>query len=279
MTPGSKKSTALVVSVAVVGAVGIWLRHIAPSIPQSSHAGPTSAPLFPEGVTHTVSAQFRKPLKEAQADLKAKNYSDAITKLKAAENVSGKTPADEYFINEMLSFAYIKTKKYPEAAKVMEAKLDSGLTPQSEQPTLVKQLAIINYQIKNYDKAIGYGQRAIKGGRDDEEMHNVVGQAYYLKEDWKGTREFEDELVTATIKQGKTPRKITLQLLYSACFKLPDHECTLRTLEQLKRYYPGTEPMAPEVPVGTVLAYFFGPPLDVEGPKRLPTSAAPDAAK
>ena len=263
MTPGSKKSTALVVSVAVVGAVGAWPR----------------APLFAEGVTQTVSTQFREPLKEAQADLRAMNYPDAITKLKAAENGAGKTPADQYIINEMLAFAYIKTKNYPEAAKVMEAKLNSGLTPQSEQPTLVKQLAIINYQIKSYDKAIGYGQRAIKVGRDDEEMQTVVGQAYYLKGDWKGTREFEDELMNATIKQGKTPRKVTLQLLYSACFKLPDHECTLRTLEQLKRYYPGTEPMAPEVPVGTVLAYFFGPPLDVEAPKRLPSAAAPDVAK
>jgi tetratricopeptide (TPR) repeat protein len=177
----------------------------------------------------------------------------------------------------MLSFAYIKTKNYPEAAKVMEAQLDSGLMPQSEQPTLLKQLAIINYQIKNYDKAIGYGQRAIKSGHDDEQMQTVVGQAYYLKGDWRGTREFEEELMTATIKQGKTPRKATLQLLYSACFKLPDQECAVRTLEQLRRHYPGTEPMAPEATVGIVLVYFFGPPLVVEDPKRIPTSAASDA--
>src|SRR5215813_13018000 len=99
-------------------------------------------------------------------------------------------------------------------------------------------------------------------------MQAVVGQACYLKGDWKGTRELEDGLVTAIIKQGKTPRKATLQLLYSACFKLLNHECAVRTLEQLRRYYPGTEPNAPEVPVGTALAYFFAPPLDVEGPKR-----------
>jgi tetratricopeptide (TPR) repeat protein len=270
MTPGSKKLTALVVSVGVVGALGIWRAH---RPPHPSNAAPRAPPFAKvEGVTYTVSAQFGKPLKEANTDLKEKNYSDAIAKLKTAERTAGKTPADQYLIDRMLWFAYIKTNNLSEAAKYMEAQLSSGLTPSAEQPRLIKNLATINYQNKNYDKAIDFGNRAIKAGLDDEQTQTVVGQAYYLKGDWKGTREFEDELVTATIKQGKTPRKVTLQLLYSACFKLPDHECAVHTLEQLSRYYPGTEPMAPEAPVGTLLAYFFGPPLDVEGPKRLPTS-------
>ena len=56
------------------------------------------------------STALAKPLNDANAALKAKNYPDAIAKLKAAEGVSGKTPADQYIIDEMLSFAYIKTQ-------------------------------------------------------------------------------------------------------------------------------------------------------------------------
>src|SRR5262249_30697543 len=37
------------------------------------------------------SAALAKPLKEANDDIKAKKFSDAITKLKAAEGMSGKT--------------------------------------------------------------------------------------------------------------------------------------------------------------------------------------------
>src|ERR1700739_383276 len=66
------------------------------------------------------SAALAKPLKEANDDLKAKKYTDAIAKLKAAEGTAGKTPADQYIIDEMLSFSYIKTQNYPEAAKAME---------------------------------------------------------------------------------------------------------------------------------------------------------------
>ena len=190
------------------------------------------------------SPALAKPLSDANNALKAKNYSDAIAKLKAAEGTSGKTPADQYIIDEMLSFAYIKTQNYPEAAKSMEAKLDSGLAPQSEQPTLVKQLATINYQIKNYDKSIDFGNRAIKGGYADDQIRTIVGQSYYLKGDMKNTLKFEEDIVNQQIKAGQTPSLESLQLVYSACQKLQDEACMTRSMEKLVQYYPKPEEWA-----------------------------------
>jgi tetratricopeptide (TPR) repeat protein len=190
------------------------------------------------------SPALAKPLAAANEALKAKNYSDAITKLRAAESVPGKTPADQYIIDEMLAFAYIKTQNYPEAAKVMEAKLDSGLTPQSEQPTLIKQLATINYQIKNYDKAVDFGNRAIKGGYADDQIRTIVGQSYYLKGDWKNTQKFESEIVNNQIKAGQTPTNESLALIYSACTKLNDEPCQTAAVEKMVTYYPKPETWA-----------------------------------
>jgi len=184
------------------------------------------------------SPALAKPLKEANDALKAKNYSEAISKLKAAEGTSGKTPADQYIIDEMLAFAYIKTQNYQEAAKVMEAKLDSGLTPQSEQPTLVKQLATINYQLKNYDKAVSFGNRAIQGGYADDQIKTIVGQSYYLKGDWKNTLKFEQDIVNTQIKAGQTPSNESLALIYSACTKLQDEACQTQAVEKMVTYYP-----------------------------------------
>src|SRR6516225_8848273 len=184
------------------------------------------------------STALAKPLSDANAALKAKNYPDAISKLKAAEGVSGKTPADQYIIDEMLTFAYIKTQNYAEAAKVMEAKLDSGMTPQSEQPTLVKQLATINYQLKNYDKAISFGNRAIQGGYADAQIKTIVGQSYYLKGDWKNTLKFEQDIVNTQIKAGQTPTNESLALIYSACTKLQDEACQTAAVEKMVKYYP-----------------------------------------
>ena len=70
----------------------------------------------------------------------------------------------------------------------------------------------VNYQLKNYDKAIEFGKRAIKGGFANEEKRNLVAQAYYLKGDWKGTLEIEQELVDSEIKAGQKPKEQPLQL-------------------------------------------------------------------
>lgn len=186
----------------------------------------------------TNSAKLAKPLKEAHDDLNAKKYADAIAKLREAEGMAGKTPYDQHLINDMLGFAYARTGNYAEAAKAWEAELDDGFTPQSETPTRVRQLAEANYQIKNYDKAIEFGNRAIKGGFADEELKTLVGQAYYLKGDWKGTLKFEEGIVDGQIKNGQTPKSESLQLLLSACVKLNDSPCETRALEKVVTYYP-----------------------------------------
>ena len=186
----------------------------------------------------TNSAKLAKPLKEANDDIKAKKYADAIGKLKEAEGIAGKTAYDQHLINDMLAFAYARTQNYAEAAKAWEAELDDGFMPQSDIPTKVRQLAEANYQIKNYDKAIEFGNRAIKGGFADEELRTLVGQAYYLKGDWKGTLHFEEGQVDNVIKEGRTPKSEALQLILSACVKLNDQPCETRALERVVTYYP-----------------------------------------
>lgn len=218
------------------------------------------------GVTKEVkpynSAQLVKPLKEAHADLVDKKYADAISKLTAAEGIEGETPYDRHLINDLLAYAYVKTGDYAAAAKAWEAEIDDGFTFGPDLEKKLRGLSELHYQLKNYDKAVVFGQRAIKDAYGDEHMQDLVGQAYYLKGDWKGTRDFENAAVTAEIEQGQTPRKILLQLLYSACFKLRDNGCATRALERIKRSYPGAPPMAPS---GPVLAFFFAPPEAVDG--------------
>jgi tetratricopeptide repeat protein len=99
----------------------------------------------------------------------------------------------------------------------------------------------MNYQLKNYDKAIEYGNRAIKGGFADDEMKTLVGQSYYLKGDYKGTLKYYDALVDQQIKAGQTPKDEPLQLALSACVKLNDTDCTTRELERLVEYHPKPE--------------------------------------
>ena len=227
MRNNTMKVTALSIRVLVGGAAIIAAAGLVAATPAFAAEG-----------KQTNSAKLGKPLKEAHDDLNAKKYADAITKLREAEGIPGKTPYDQHLINDMLGFAYARIQNYAEAAKAWEAELDDGFTPQSEVPTRVRQLAEANYQIKNYDKAIEFGNRAVKGGFADEELKTLVGQAYYLKGDWKNTLRFEEGLVEEKIKNGQTPKSESLQLMLSACVKLNDSACETRALEKIVTYYP-----------------------------------------
>jgi len=227
MRNNTMKVTALSIRVLVGGAAIIAAAGLVAATPAFAAEG-----------KQTNSAKLGKPLKEAHDDLNAKKYADAIAKLREAEGIPGKTPYDQHLINDMLGFAYARIQNYAEAAKAWEAELDDGFTPQSEVPTRVRQLAEANYQIKNYDKAIDFGNRAIKGGFADEELKTLVGQAYYLKGDWKNTLRFEEGLVEEKIKNGQTPKSESLQLMLSACVKLNDSACETRALEKIVTYYP-----------------------------------------
>lgn len=185
-----------------------------------------------------VSKSASKPLKAAKDAADAKKYPEALEKLKEADALSDKTPYDQHIINELFGFVYVHTQQYPEAAKALEAGLTDGFLEESEVPNRLKALAQVNYQIKNYDKAIEFGNRIIKAGQGDDDMVTLVSQAYYIKGDYKGTLAFVNEYNDAQIKAGKTPKEQSLNLALSSCLKLDDTECATKALERMVAFYP-----------------------------------------
>lgn len=222
MNVTARLAAALALCVMMVGAVGF-------SAPAHSADKPK------------VSRAVAKPLKAAQDALNAKNYPEALEKLKEVQAISDKSPYDEHLLNEMLGFVYVRTSQYAEAAKALEAGLNSGFLEEADVPNRVRALAQVNYQIKNYDKAVEFGNRAVKDGYADDDMYTLIAQAYYLKADYKGTIDFVRNYVDGEAKAGKTPKEQTLQLLMSSCVKLNDTECTTNALERLVAHYPKTE--------------------------------------
>jgi tetratricopeptide (TPR) repeat protein len=180
-------------------------------------------------------------LKAAHDAVNAKQYQDAISKLKEVEAVPNRTPFDTHIMNELFGVAYVRLNNYAEAAKYLESGVSDGFLESRDVNTRIKALAQLNYQLKNYDKAIEYGTRAVTGGFANDDMYILVSQAYYLKGDWRGASRSEEQFVSRQIETGGTPAEPSLQLLLSACLKLRDTACETRALEKLATYYPKTE--------------------------------------
>jgi tetratricopeptide (TPR) repeat protein len=178
------------------------------------------------------------PLKAAKASLDAKKYQDAINKLKDIQALSGKNAYDEHLVNEMLSYAYVKTNNLADAAKVIEGDLDSQFVTPPEKQKRIRQLIQIHYTLKNYDKVLSLGDRAVKENFADDEILTWMGQAYFLKGDYKNASKFIDSQVQAQIKAGKKPKEQLLNLVQNACIKTDDSACLQKVYERLVTYYP-----------------------------------------
>jgi hypothetical protein len=200
------------------------------------------APAAAAASKNTNSEAVAKILKPASEMLKSKNYTGALASVHQAQALPEKTAFDQFTIDEFGCAASAGAANYTEAAKYCEAKLnDTGFMPEAEVPGLVKTLQEINYSLKNYDKAIDFGERAVKGNYATDETRNILGQSYYLKGDWKKTLAIENAAVDAEIKAGQPPKEQQLGLILNSCIKLDDEACQERALEKYVTYYPKPE--------------------------------------
>src|SRR5579863_2229899 len=119
--------------------------------------------------------------------------------------------------------------------------VDSKYMPKADLPARLRTLAQINYQNKDYDKSIQYGQRAIQEGPANDDVYTIVAQAYYLKNDWKGTLTAIDATTDALSKKNQNPPEDLLKLQVSACLKLNDADCTAKAIDRRLQYYATPE--------------------------------------
>jgi tetratricopeptide (TPR) repeat protein len=187
------------------------------------------------------SKALAKPLKAADDSFKARKYQQTVEQLRAAEGIPGKTAYDQHLINEMMSYSCLRINDLACSVKAYDALTTDGFSTPAQVHADTLALVNINYQMKAYDKAIDYGQRAIKDGYADEATRVLVGQAYYQKGDYKDAAKFGESHIDQLMKAGQVPKADLLTLTLNACTKLDDKACETRETERLVTYYPKPE--------------------------------------
>jgi tetratricopeptide (TPR) repeat protein len=188
-----------------------------------------------------VSKPFSKQINAAQDALNKKSYPEALTILKELQGKSGKSPYDEFVLNELQAFAEMNTQNLAEAARLFEAGASSEFLAETEKPQRMKVLATLYYQVKDYKKAADYGAKAVALEPADDNMYTLVSQAYYLGEDYANTLKFVDQYVQKDLTAGAVPKEQTLLLGRSACLKMDDAACTSKATEKLVTYHQKPE--------------------------------------
>jgi tetratricopeptide (TPR) repeat protein len=185
-----------------------------------------------------VSAAAGKTLKAAQDALEKQDYPTALTHLQETEALPNKSAYDEFTMDQMYLFYYSRTNNMTDAEKVLESLVASPYIDKADLPARLRTLAQINYQAKDYDKAIQYGELAIKQGNASDDVYTLVDQAYYLKGDYPGALKSINAHIEVVSKPGQPPSENLMKLGLSACLKLNDDACTTQALDRRVAAYP-----------------------------------------
>jgi hypothetical protein len=190
-----------------------------------------------------VSEALTPTLRAAQKSLVAQNFADALAKLQQAAANPNRTPYDEHVIHVLAAAAYARSGNYLAAADAFEAQLNDGFLAGSEIPRVVKSVTQLNYQLKNYDKAVGFGLRALREGSSDDQVYTLVSQAYYLNGQFSAVRDFLKKRIDTLDRHGQEVPQHDLQLIVASCTRLRDSPCLGTYSPRLKGI--GGAPLSP----------------------------------
>jgi hypothetical protein len=123
-------------------------------------------------------------LQEALDLEKAQNFAGAMEKIRAADAIADKTPAEEFVIAKFMGSIALKLNDQATAATAFSRALSSGAVPDNEKASLLYIAMALSAAQKNYAQAIAFGEQLIALGPLDERAAVALAQSYYNKGDY-----------------------------------------------------------------------------------------------
>jgi len=192
----------------------------------------------PAKAADTVRAEVAKPLMAAQQAIAAKNYPDALARLKEAEAVPNRTPYEVFVTDRTRGAAAAGAGDVPAALQAFDAVLASPLLPAAERAELLEGMVGLAYDAKAYARVGPLVERYVKEGGSSPEVRTLQVQALYLGEDYAGAARVLRQQVEADEAAGRVPPEKTLRLWASSAAKLDDKPQYALAVERVLTHYP-----------------------------------------
>ncbi|HQR71929.1 MAG TPA: hypothetical protein PLE54_15060 [Burkholderiaceae bacterium] len=194
---------------------------------------------------HTSHAQVRpeigKPLQQASDLLKAGKAKEALAKVREADAVANKTPAEQLTVDRMRGAAAARAGDTPTAIKSFEAALASGKLNPTEQAQTAEQLAFLYSQLKDWNKTREWAQKARQLGGNGAELEKLLAYVNTQTGDYAAVARDAQAAVDAAEKAGRRPEEADLLRLSDALRHTGNNAGQAAVLEKLVSYYPKQE--------------------------------------
>jgi len=181
---------------------------------------------------NTVRPEVGKPLKAAEALVRAGKGREALAKVNEADEVPNKTAYESLLVQQMRGSAAHAAGDYPAAIKAFETVVSSGKLSGKEQLAMVEAIAVDYYKLKDYANAAKWAQRYFKEGGTVPAMRTVLLQSYYLGNDCAAV----SKMLNA--ESAQKPSEEDFEILRSCYRKENDEAGYVAATEKLILYYP-----------------------------------------
>jgi hypothetical protein len=188
----------------------------------------------------TLRPEVAKPLQQAGELLKAGKAREALAKVREADAVPNKTPAEQLTIDRMRGAAAQRVGDYATTIQAFEAVVASGKLSAAEQAQVAESLAYAYAQTKDFAKAQAWVAKAQAAGGNSAQLRQLQAWLQSQSGDYAAIARDAAAAVSAAEQSGQRPSEADLLRLADAQQRsnIPAYGATV---EKLLTYYPKKE--------------------------------------
>jgi hypothetical protein len=189
----------------------------------------------------SVRPEVGKPLQQASDLLKAGKAKDALAKVREADAVSSKTPAEQLMIDRMKGAAAQRAGDNATTIQAFEAVFNSGKLVGAEQAQVAESLAFAYSQQKDWPRTNQWIQRAQAAGNTSAQLKQLQAYAQSQSGDYSAVAKEAQAAIAAAEQAGRKPDEGDLLRLADAQQRTGNSAGQTATLDKLLAYYPKKE--------------------------------------
>jgi hypothetical protein len=196
----------------------------------------TSAGWLSTASAQGVRAEVGKPLQQAGELLRAGKAKEALAKVREADNVGGKTPAEQLTIDRMKAAAAQRAGDMGTAIQALESVYPK--TSGSEAGQIAEQLASAYAQQRNNARASEWLGKAVAAGNNGPSIKQLQSYLQSASGDYAAIARDAGAAVAGAEQAGRRPEEGDLLRLADAQQRTGNMNGYLATLEKLLLNYP-----------------------------------------
>lgn len=185
--------------------------------------------------------EIGKPLQQAGELLRAGKGREALAKVREADAVGGKTPAEQYTIDRMKGAAAQRAGDFPTTIQAFEAVMASGKVAGAEGAQIAESLAFAYSQQKDWARTGQWIQKAQSLGSTSPQLKQLQSYVQSQSGDFAAIGRDAAAAIEAAEKAGRKPDEADLLRLADAQARSGNTSAQAATLEKLLINYPKRE--------------------------------------